>query len=169
MNMDGQDRQDGAIRMPDGKIIVAAEELPVLTIRQPWAWAIMDGRKRVENRFWSTPYRGWMLVHAGKGWDPLERMPDGSLPPSPSSCVFGAILGAVKLTACLRTDRGDDRKRLALLELGPWVEGPKCLIFAPERVVFERPVPCAGALKWWRVSGEVAARVMEELKGNAHG
>lgn len=30
----------------------------VLSIQQPWAWAIAAGHKRVENRSWSTRYRG---------------------------------------------------------------------------------------------------------------
>jgi ASCH domain len=36
-----------------------------LSIRQPWAWLIVNGYKDVENRTWSTPYRGEFLVHAG--------------------------------------------------------------------------------------------------------
>ncbi len=40
-----------------------------LTIRQPWAWAITCGLKRVENRTWSTNYRGPLLIHAGKTVD----------------------------------------------------------------------------------------------------
>ena len=36
----------------------------VLSIKQPWAWAIAQDRKRVENRDWSTPYRGRIYIHA---------------------------------------------------------------------------------------------------------
>ena len=35
-----------------------------LSVRQPWAWAIACGRKKVENRTWSTPYRGTVYIHA---------------------------------------------------------------------------------------------------------
>jgi hypothetical protein len=38
-----------------------------LSIRQPWAWAILHGGKRIENRTWNTTYRGPILLHAGKG------------------------------------------------------------------------------------------------------
>lgn len=36
-----------------------------LTVRQPWAWAIVHGGKRIENRrqFWK--YRGPLMIHAG--------------------------------------------------------------------------------------------------------
>lgn len=40
-----------------------------LTIRQPWASCIVEKGKRVENRTWSTDYRGPLLIHAGQGID----------------------------------------------------------------------------------------------------
>jgi hypothetical protein len=46
---------------------VSTERSPivkVLTIRQPWLWAIAHGTKRVENRPWRTHYRGPVLLHA---------------------------------------------------------------------------------------------------------
>jgi hypothetical protein len=36
----------------------------VLTIRQPWAHAILHLGKDVENRSWRTRYRGLLLIHA---------------------------------------------------------------------------------------------------------
>ncbi len=36
-----------------------------LSIRQPWAWLIVNGFKDVENRIWRTGYRGQFLIHAG--------------------------------------------------------------------------------------------------------
>ena len=41
-----------------------------LSIRQPWAWLIVNGHKPVENRDWRTNYRGPVLIHAGKTKDP---------------------------------------------------------------------------------------------------
>jgi hypothetical protein len=39
-----------------------------LSIRQPWAWAILHAGKRIENRDWrSCHYRGPLLIHAAKG------------------------------------------------------------------------------------------------------
>ena len=43
--------------------------MKALSILQPWAWLIVHGPKDVENRTWSTPFRGEFLVHAGKGFD----------------------------------------------------------------------------------------------------
>lgn len=33
----------------------------------PWWWAILHAGKRVENRVWTTSYRGPILLHAAKG------------------------------------------------------------------------------------------------------
>lgn len=38
-----------------------------LSIRQPWCWLIIQGHKPIENRDWSTPWRGEFLIHAGAG------------------------------------------------------------------------------------------------------
>lgn len=33
-------------------------KLPILSIRQPWAWLIVNGYKDIENRTWPTHFRG---------------------------------------------------------------------------------------------------------------
>lgn len=38
--------------------------MKALTIRQPYAYLIVTGEKPVENRSWSTNYRGPLLIHA---------------------------------------------------------------------------------------------------------
>jgi len=37
--------------------------IPTISIRAPWALLIADGHKTVENRSWSTPHRGALLIH----------------------------------------------------------------------------------------------------------
>jgi hypothetical protein len=43
----------------------------ILTVRQPWAWAIIHGGKDVENRVRNVAgdYRGPVAIHAGLTWD----------------------------------------------------------------------------------------------------
>jgi hypothetical protein len=43
-----------------------------LSIRQPWAHLILHGGKDIENRKWSTKYRGPILIHAAKACTILE-------------------------------------------------------------------------------------------------
>jgi len=38
--------------------------MKALSIRQPWAWLIVNGYKDIENRSWNTKYRGPVLIHA---------------------------------------------------------------------------------------------------------
>lgn len=46
--------------------------MKALSIRQPWAHAILFAGKRIENRTWSTPFRGEFLIHAAKGCTEIE-------------------------------------------------------------------------------------------------
>ncbi|BAY41285.1 hypothetical protein NIES2111_56810 (plasmid) [Nostoc sp. NIES-2111] len=41
--------------------------MKALTVRQPWAWAIICANKNIENRVWPIHYRGDILIHAAKG------------------------------------------------------------------------------------------------------
>ncbi len=43
--------------------------MKVLTVRQPWCWAIAAGYKTIENRTWTTQHRGRLGIHAGARWD----------------------------------------------------------------------------------------------------
>lgn len=46
--------------------------MKALSLRQPWAWAILNAGKDVENRTWKTPFRGDFLIHAAKRINPAE-------------------------------------------------------------------------------------------------
>jgi hypothetical protein len=37
-----------------------------LSVRQPWAWAIIYALEDIENRGWPIHYRGDILIHAAK-------------------------------------------------------------------------------------------------------
>ena len=76
--------------------------LKALTIKQPWAWAIVAGHKDVENRSWSTPYRGWIVVHAGGGLDPSGpshiRRQGHTTPEHPTRSAFIGVVELVGIT-----------------------------------------------------------------------
>jgi hypothetical protein len=42
-----------------------------LSVRNPWAWAILAGLKRVENRSWPTNHRGLLVIHIARTVDAL--------------------------------------------------------------------------------------------------
>jgi len=83
-----------------------------LSLRQPWAWLVVHGGKDVENRRWSTRFRGEFLVHAAKGMTADEY--DGAVSfvagvrgfgwdeaaaflPTPKALVRGGIIGRARL------------------------------------------------------------------------
>lgn len=45
------------------------ELIPAISIRQPWAWLIVNGFKDLENRDTLKNFRGDVLIHASKQWD----------------------------------------------------------------------------------------------------
>lgn len=70
--------------------------MKILTVRQPWATAIMAGGKTIENRVWMPRQLGRIAIHAGATPDrgAPARVP---MPTSPRD--FGAVLGTVMLVS----------------------------------------------------------------------
>lgn len=114
----------------------------MLTVRQPWAWAIIHGGKDVENRTWPTSYRGPLLIHAGSAFEPdgYETVKGLAIqtPPPVGEFVHGAIIGVVDLVDCVQ---GSDS---AWAANGQWhwcLRNPRA---------FDQVVPCPGKLGLWR-------------------
>lgn len=76
----------------------------VLTVRQPWAWAIIHGQKDVENRTRNVAgdYRGPVAILAGRAPFEQRNLASAALKAAhgtstPHQVVFGAIIGLVDL------------------------------------------------------------------------
>lgn len=77
--------------------------MKALSIRQPWAWLIVNGYKDIENRNWRTNFRGRILVHAAKKIDRIsyeDLLPDYPLPPI-DKIERGGIVGSVEIIDCV--------------------------------------------------------------------
>ncbi|MFI8459040.1 hypothetical protein [Kitasatospora sp. NPDC085464] len=72
----------------------------VLTVRQPWAWAIIHAGKDIENRSRLTRLRGTLLIHAGRRWaDAGEAALKARGIDVPAEARrYGHIVGAVTVT-----------------------------------------------------------------------
>lgn len=113
--------------------------MKAISIRQPWAWAIIFGGKIIENRTWATRYRGPLLIHAGKSMtgSDYERVrsylaEDGIKAPQRRELPLGGIIGMVELVDCVEDHES------------PWFDGPVGWIFQNPR-----PLPfraCKGRL-----------------------
>lgn len=106
--------------------------MKALSIRQPWAWLIVQGHKDIENRTWHTKYRGRFLVHAAQGMTSKEyrfaaayaRQRGVVLPPA-EQLQRGGIVGSVELVDSV--DHSDS----------PWYMGEKGFVLrAPYPIEF---------------------------------
>ena len=87
-----------------------SNEVRALSIRQPWVEAILSAAKTVENRTWTTPWRGWLVIHAAQRWDAAGQHALDLLghPVDRDHAATGCYLGAVELvdvhadTGCCR-------------------------------------------------------------------
>lgn len=129
----------------------AAKPLLALSVRQPWAWAIVSPilTKDIENRTWRTRHRGPTLIHASAGlrkddlaeftkW--VEARPElqarleaaGGLDLDALRQRSGGIVGRVNITDCVHH------------HASPWFAGPCGLVLAEaEELPF---LPCKGQL-----------------------
>jgi hypothetical protein len=82
--------------------------MKAITIQQPSAWLVAAGYKDIENRVWSTSYRGPLLIHAGKQIEPeydefaeeVLRKRRIQIPPK-EKVATGGLIGIVELVDCV--------------------------------------------------------------------
>jgi ASCH domain len=79
--------------------------LRALSVRQPWAWLIVNGYKDIENRTWQTRHRGPLLIHAGVSKSDLKEELLASIEQRygvrlPRSFEHGGVIGLVDVTDC---------------------------------------------------------------------
>ncbi|TLF33253.1 ASCH domain-containing protein [Microbacterium sp. 5K110] len=137
----------------------------ILTVRQPWAWAIIHGGKTVENRVRNIAgdYRGPIAIHAGLAYDmdaticppplyaPIAVDEDGS-----HMRPLGAIIGVVDLV-----NVHDPRKRLC--ECTPWSEMGQWHMFLANPRALAEPIPYRGALGLRRLDDDTTARILAQI------
>lgn len=118
--------------------------IPALSIRQPWAWAILYAGKSIENRGWSTSYRGRIRIHAAKTWDEDGEAwiaHQGLLVPNQLVCrdqgTLGAYVGEADLLWC---EPVDDYLRA---QHAPWAFGPVCWHLG-NVTAYPEPIPGRG-------------------------
>jgi hypothetical protein len=138
-----------------------------LSVRQPWAWAIVHAGKDIENRSEYSVRAGGMrpgrvAIHAASGvrrveydWAVWRMARDGVVVPRPDALVRSAVIGAVEVVDLVRESDS------------PWFGGPVGLVLRDP--VPCAPIPAAGARGYfaWEAGGESAApsRWMREWGG----
>lgn len=102
--------------------------MKAISIRQPWAWLIVNGHKDIENRSWRTKYRGQVLVHASQGvkrsdYDAAYALASrlGIKLPHRSEFETGGIVGVATITDCVEQSES------------PWFFGENGFVLADSR------------------------------------
>lgn len=143
--------------------------MKALSIQQPWTWAILTQGKNIENRTWTTNYRGPLVIHAGIKWDvdgpdiphALERTKKDL-----EALRTGGIVGIVDLVDCLTPVQAvrDPRTRKnewyagtrSLDGVCAWIlENPRILPF----------IPLKGQLGIFYLKADVVEEIEEALEG----
>jgi hypothetical protein len=119
-----------------------------LSVRQPWAWAIIHAGKALENRSVAAVRymtgRGRIAIHASKGMtrEEYEEARDfmlglGVTCQPPADLLRGGIIGSVEVTGVVSKSES------------PWFFGPRALVLAdPQSCDFIPSVGQLGYFKW---------------------
>ena len=130
--------------------------MKVLTVKQPWAWLIVQGFKDIENRTWVTNYRGPLLIQASahrsskRYTAEVHEFARARGVELPETFEQGGIVGIVELIDCVREHQS------------PWFEGPVGWVLENAR---ELPfVPCCGRLGLFAPPESVLDYLPDHLK-----
>lgn len=115
-----------------------------LSIRNPWAALIMSGNKLVENRTWTTKWRGTFAVHAGLTIDKFGLAAAAEFEIVPP--FTGGYLGLVDL---VDVHHGSDDC------CGIWAETGACHWQLENPRLFTTPIPGPGRLALYVPSREI--------------
>lgn len=131
--------------------------LLALTLRQPWATAVRDLGKRVENRSWQPPEHvvGQIIaIHAGKTFD--ERGADwiaartGRMTTT-RNVPMGAVVALARLAQVVTKGAPEDF----------WFSGPYGWYF--DDVIELDPIPCGGRRQLWALPEQVRNQVLGQM------
>lgn len=152
---------DGVRREGIVKEIYATEiSKYVLTLHQPWAWLVVNGHKKLENRPWRSHFTGKILIHASKRADCYEYDDLAAqifkkhkiTVPLFQTIDFGAMVGWAEFGPM--QNRAPQSSRLA-----KWFTGPFAWPIL-DAVAF--PQPChklRGYQRMWRTPGNLVLKI----------
>jgi hypothetical protein len=119
--------------------------MKALSLKQPWAEFVADGKKTIELRKWNTKLRGEFLIHASKipDMDAMRRFgfPENSLP-------LGVILGKANLVDVKKYKNEEEFAKDASLHLATSEWGEYGFIL-DNISKLDKPIPALGKLNFW--------------------
>lgn len=133
--------------------------MKAISIRQPWAELILQGRKTIELRTWDTRIRGRVAVHTGTQ---VERAACEAYDLDPANLVRGALLGYVDIVGVVAVHQDNwDELREQHLALGDY-PGPRkgWRLANPERS--PQPIPMRGRRQFFNVPDDLSGPLSSE-------
>lgn len=126
-------------------------QLRVLTLREPWAFAVFHLGKNIENRGWATEHRGPLGIHSASRH--RDKAAESLLITDELRAVYerhltwgqGKLLGVVELLDCIRNP--DQLKLDGAVVPNIWAQ-PDCVhwqLVNPEGL--RVPIRCSGQLR----------------------
>jgi activating signal cointegrator 1 len=130
--------------------------MQAITLYQPYATAILVGKKKIDTRSWKTNHRGTIAIHAAKVFPKFEQellrkeMITSRLPPNIEEYSFGAIICLADITDVRATEDlyfeiGVNERRYGNYSKGRWG-----WILTNIRPLL-KPIKCNGRQKTWKV------------------
>jgi len=117
-------------------------KIKVLSLKQPWAELILQGKKKIEIRKWNTKFRGKFLIHASKNPDEIAMKKFGF---NNLSCGF--IVGEAELIDVKNYKDKNEFKEDKLLHLADESFGHYG--FMLKNVKRVKSIPTKGNLGFW--------------------
>lgn len=128
--------------------------MKTLTIKEPWVTAIFRYGKDIENRSWTTNYRGRLLIHTAKTkptneeqkafFDICERTGIKNAAFNLSNC--GLIIGSVELFSIDKFKHFDSF----------WAMDGQYHWKLINPILFDNPIPAKGQLGLWDFNGDIS-------------
>ncbi len=156
------------------------EPMRILTVRQPWAWAIVHAGKDVENRVRNIAgsYRGPVAIHAAQatdfaGWldfgapDLISENPVGRIW---TTDIRGAIVGVVDLVDVHVARAAASGRLVDWAEhtkpeerCSPWAEWDAYHLVLANPRALDEPIPYKGALGLRTLDAATTAAINDQL------
>ncbi|MGC8781224.1 MAG: ASCH domain-containing protein [Anaerolineae bacterium] len=125
--------------------------MKTLSIRQPWADLIIQGRKTLELRTWTVKYRGPLAIHASQTVEREACLAHGL---DPDLVTAGAVIGVVDLVEIVELDAASYAARTAEhLDDAPWNGGPLYGWRLENPRPLSEPLPMRGRMGLFEVPG----------------
>lgn len=138
--------------------------MKTLSVKQPWAYLICSGIKDIENRTWSTKFRGRVLIHASstthRSWiQKIKAIPGAwdKISIKQKDYQYGAIIGSVEIVDCV------------INHPSIWAEGtiskeyPVYNWVLANPILFDKPIEnVKGKLSFWEFTGTIPDQIASQ-------